>query len=81
VRSITFDPLTVEGDETLVACKSMFYDSGQCKSHNVNQSGSPPDQGGKPGLAQAFRIPSKSLCAWLICVRRSYRDVRYVGIR
>jgi hypothetical protein len=56
VRSITFDPLTIEGDETLVACKSMFYDS---------------------GLAMKFRIPSKTLCAWLICVRRSYRDVRY----
>eukprot|EP00730_Choanoeca_flexa_P004391 TRINITY_DN11680_c0_g1_i6.p1 TRINITY_DN11680_c0_g1~~TRINITY_DN11680_c0_g1_i6.p1 ORF type:complete len:616 (+),score=113.90 TRINITY_DN11680_c0_g1_i6:157-2004(+) len=56
LRSVTFDPLTIEGDETLVACKAMFRDS---------------------GLARTFRIPHETLCAWLICVRRSYRDVRY----
>lgn len=56
LRSITFDPLTVEGDTTLVACKAMFRDS---------------------GLMRAFRIPHDTLCAWLICLRRSYRDVRY----
>eukprot|EP00045_Choanoeca_perplexa_P003585 m.32088 g.32088 ORF g.32088 m.32088 type:complete len:626 (+) comp12122_c0_seq1:69-1946(+) len=56
LRSVTFDPLTIEGDETLVACKAMFRDS---------------------GLVRAFRIPHETLCAWLICVRRSYRDVRY----
>lgn len=56
VRSITYDPLRIDGDETLVACKAMFIDS---------------------GLAREFRISQDKLCAWLISVRRNYRDVRY----
>lgn len=56
MRNITYDPLRIDGDDTLVACKAMFIDS---------------------GLAREFRIAQHKLCAWLISVRRNYRDVRY----
>eukprot|EP00049_Salpingoeca_infusionum_P017470 m.353088 g.353088 ORF g.353088 m.353088 type:complete len:607 (-) comp16680_c0_seq1:195-2015(-) len=56
INSITFDPLSIDEDDSLIACRMMFVQS---------------------GLAAKFRIPHQKLCAWLICTKRSYRDVRY----
>eukprot|EP00056_Hartaetosiga_gracilis_P010953 m.163798 g.163798 ORF g.163798 m.163798 type:complete len:164 (+) comp13418_c1_seq13:994-1485(+) len=55
LKSITFDPLSVDDDQTLIAARDMFLES---------------------GLAQTFRMRREDLSAWLICVKRSYRDVR-----
>ena len=38
LRSVTFDPLTIEGDETLVACKAMFRDSGRSARGRAGQT-------------------------------------------
>lgn len=56
LRSITFDPLSIDVDGTLIATRAMFTDS---------------------GFAKKFRMRPDDLSAWLVCVKRSYRDVRY----
>ncbi|EGD82484.1 hypothetical protein PTSG_11971 [Salpingoeca rosetta] len=56
LRSITFDPLSIDIDDTLLAARAMFTDS---------------------GFARKLRMRPDDLSSWLICVKRSYRDVRY----